>query len=311
MDYQAHLIETLGELRFFVGGERSSSPTELAWRGYRQAGACWVKSDKAFPIPALDPEFGGEIFPCLGWVPSPGESSEFGKADKRRGFCSKVVPENAQAIDDVRGYRFIHNGYAERSVSRRQILAFVEEHCDSATLVDDALALALRGRVSQSLAEHSAACAVTASGGSPRRDDIGAKGDDPVLRPRRAADRISRRSISSSSPSFDNPDLELSCLRENRGRRQQQDEERADLLTPFEPGRRRSGSGISAIQREEAQLDRAASSRVHHALGAKPARYRAAAVMDLEVGALAVAIGDPGALHLLHRVGARPLGRSR
>ncbi len=142
MDYQAHLIETLGELRFFVGGERSSSPTELAWRGYRQAGACWVKSDKAFPIPALDPDFGGEIFPCLGWVPSPGESSEFGKADKRRGFCSKVVPENAQAIDDVRGYRFIHDGYAERSVSRRQILAFVEEHCDPATLVDDALALA-------------------------------------------------------------------------------------------------------------------------------------------------------------------------
>ncbi len=108
MDYQAHLIA-----RWVNCGSSSAAsvhprrPNSLG-AGYRQAGACWVKSDKAFPIPALDPEFGGEIFPCLGWVPSPGESSEFGKADKRRGFCSKVVPENAQAIDDVRGYRFIH-----------------------------------------------------------------------------------------------------------------------------------------------------------------------------------------------------------
>ncbi len=139
--HQAHLVETLSELRFFVGGEGLSSPNELAWRGYRQVEGCWVKNDEAFPIPALGEGFAGEIFPSLGWVPSPGDRTEFAKAEQRRGFCSTVVPEKAQAIADVRGYRFIHDGYAERNVLRRQIIAFVEADRDPARRVDHALAL--------------------------------------------------------------------------------------------------------------------------------------------------------------------------
>lgn len=141
LGHQAQFIDTLSELRFFVGGERPSSAGELAWRGYRRAGACWMKIDEAFPIPDLGDGFAGEIFPCVGWVPSPGETSEFGKAEQRRGFCSKVVPQKAQAIEDVRGYRFIHAGYAERPILRRQILVFLEDSCDPATSVDGALAL--------------------------------------------------------------------------------------------------------------------------------------------------------------------------
>ncbi len=44
-------------------------------------------------------------------------------------------------MKDVRGYSFIYDGYAERPIQRRQILVFVEKHCDAATLVDEALAL--------------------------------------------------------------------------------------------------------------------------------------------------------------------------
>ncbi len=91
LGYEAHLIERFNELRLFLGAEQTPSSNELTWRGYRQAGGCWVKIDEAFPIPALDDDFAGEIFPCLGWVPCPGEMAEFGTAEQRRGFCSKVV----------------------------------------------------------------------------------------------------------------------------------------------------------------------------------------------------------------------------
>ncbi len=141
MAFQAHLIETLDEVRLFLGEEQPSSSSELTWRGYRQTGSFWVKIDRAFPVPALEDGFAGEIFPCLGWVPRPNETSEFGMAEQRRGFCSKIVPANAQAILDVRGYHFIHEGYAERPVVRRQILVFVEEGCHPSELIDDALAL--------------------------------------------------------------------------------------------------------------------------------------------------------------------------
>ncbi|MCU0885552.1 MAG: hypothetical protein MUC44_11530 [Beijerinckiaceae bacterium] len=125
LENHADRTETVIELRFAISDDHGAIITELRWLGYRQQGLCWTRRDDDCVVPALGPAFDGEIFPCLGWVLAPDASSEFGPAEQRSGFSTRVVPPGATAIDDTRGYRFVHDGYRKRGITRLRIIALI------------------------------------------------------------------------------------------------------------------------------------------------------------------------------------------
>jgi hypothetical protein len=95
-------------------------------------------------VPDLGADFTAPIYPCLGWVPLPGQNGEFGVAEQVAGFCSTVIPAGAQAIRDTRGHVFIHGGYPQRSIMRQRIIVILDparSQSELATLVESAIAL--------------------------------------------------------------------------------------------------------------------------------------------------------------------------
>lgn len=140
----ADQTETVNEFRFVIAEDAGSLAAELEWLGYRhqEQGRMHVQPDCR--VPDLGPDYGGEIFPCLGWVPVPGASSEFTPAEQRQGFCSRIVPIGAESVPDVRGYHFVHGGYAQRSILRRRIIKIMDPRLviNPFELVEGALALA-------------------------------------------------------------------------------------------------------------------------------------------------------------------------
>lgn len=139
---RASSTDSVQEFWFVVTSDVQSATEELRWLGYRPEGSFWIRSDASCSVPALDPGYEGEIFPCLGWVPDPDGTSEFAHADQRSGFCSKVVPDGAQFVRDVRGYQFVYAGYQQRMIPRRRIIAFIEpqkRNIDASAIVGKAL----------------------------------------------------------------------------------------------------------------------------------------------------------------------------
>ncbi len=122
LDGQAHRITTINELRFIITATPAAPTAALDGLGYRQQESCWMHDDPACLVPSPGPDHDGEIFPCLGWVPIRGATSEFGPGELRSGFCSMQVPQGAQAIRDTRGYQFIHDGYRQRIIRRRRVV---------------------------------------------------------------------------------------------------------------------------------------------------------------------------------------------
>jgi hypothetical protein len=140
----ADQTETVNEFRFAIIEETDSLAAELEWLGYRHQEHGWMRVQPECPVPDLGPDYGGEIFPCFGWVPDPGASSEFTPAEQRPGFCSRIVPFGAESVPDGRGYRFVHRGYAQRGILRRRIIRTIDPRLtiNPFELVEGALELA-------------------------------------------------------------------------------------------------------------------------------------------------------------------------
>jgi hypothetical protein len=144
LQQQASSTECVKEFRFVVAREIHPACEELRWLGYRPQGRFWTRHDDACIVPALDPDFAGDIFPCLGWVPVPGATSAFDPAEQRPGFCSRTIPRGAQSVPDVRGYHFVHGGYPVRTLARRRIITLLDpghHDADLAAVVAEALVL--------------------------------------------------------------------------------------------------------------------------------------------------------------------------
>lgn len=143
LENHASQILTISELRFLITPEEDAITSELRWLGYEQHGHHWVASTSNCLVPALGAGFRGEIYPCLGWVLMAGASSEFGLAEKKAGFCTKVVPTGAHSQPGNRSYQFVHDGYGQRAVTRRRIITFVDPEAQPfgfAAIVEAALA---------------------------------------------------------------------------------------------------------------------------------------------------------------------------
>lgn len=140
----AHQAEAVNEFHFVIAAEASMLVTELAWLGFQQKPQGHVHVQADCKVPDLGPGYSGEIFPCLGWVLTPGATSEFGPAEQRPGFCSREVPDGARASRDVRGYHFISGGYAQRDILRRRIIRIIDPRlvANPFIMVESALALA-------------------------------------------------------------------------------------------------------------------------------------------------------------------------
>lgn len=134
----------VNEFRFVIAGETDGLAAELEWLGYRHQEQGWMHVQPDCRVPKLGPDYRGEIFPCLSWVPVPGASSEFTSAEQRPGFCSRSVPLGAVSVPDVRGYHFVHGGYAQRSILRRRIIRIMDPRhvINPFEWVEGALALA-------------------------------------------------------------------------------------------------------------------------------------------------------------------------
>lgn len=144
LENRAHENSTINELRFVISNERDVVAAELRWLGYQLHGGSWMRSDPDCLVPSLGPDFGGEIFPCLGWVLMPGATSEFGPAEQRSGFCSTEVPAGASANQASRASRFIYDGYPQRAILRRRIITLIAPRTPPskvAAIVEAALAL--------------------------------------------------------------------------------------------------------------------------------------------------------------------------
>jgi hypothetical protein len=144
LEKRADEIATVNELRFAVLHEQKAVAAELRWFGYQQQGESWIRSDSDCLVPSLGPDFGGEIFPCLGWVLMPGATSEFGPAEQRFGFCTTDIPDGALSTRDSRAYHFVYDGYPQRTITRRRIITLVDPlkpPSDVAGIVERALAL--------------------------------------------------------------------------------------------------------------------------------------------------------------------------
>jgi hypothetical protein len=124
-NHASHIL-TINELRFVITPEVDAITSELRWLGYGQQGHHWVASTSNCLVPALGSDFRGEIYPCLGWVLMAGASSEFGPAEQKAGFCTKMVPDGALFQPGNRNFQFVHEGYGQRAVTRRRIITFVD-----------------------------------------------------------------------------------------------------------------------------------------------------------------------------------------
>lgn len=146
LNLSGHADQTtvINELRFVISRDGEAISTELKWLGYALRENCWVHVDDHRMVPALGPDFTCPIYPCLGWVLLPGAVDEFGAAEQRFGFCTTAVPEGALANQASRGFSFVYDNYATRSVRRRRVVTLVDPARppgDATWLVGNALAL--------------------------------------------------------------------------------------------------------------------------------------------------------------------------
>lgn len=149
LNLEGHAAQTelVNEAHFVLLDEHGSMLEELPRLGFRQHAGSWLRVDRDCLVPDLGPDFRGEIFPCLGWVLLPDTTSEFGPAEQRSGFCTKDVPKGAVASRDVRGYRFVHDGYPQRVIARRRIIKLIApgtSSSDARAIVESALAQTYR-----------------------------------------------------------------------------------------------------------------------------------------------------------------------